>query len=78
MVSMDQEFRLGHSEDGLSVLLCIWVFSCRRKDGGAEIYKSLTEGRGGYTPEVTHLHGWQDGAGESVPLYMGLSTGQLK
>lgn len=73
----DQEFRLGHSEDGLSLLLCVWVFSWRLKGWGAESYDSLIEARG-FTSKVTHLRGWQDGAGKLVPLSLNLSTGLLR
>lgn len=73
----DQEFRLGHSEDGLSLLLCVWVFSWRLKGWGAESYDSLTEARG-FTSKVTHLRVWQDGARKLVPLSLNLSTGLLR
>lgn len=77
MVSVDQEFRLRHSEDGLSLCLCMWVFSWGLKDWGAEIYDSVTEARE-YTSKLTHLHGWQGGASKLVLLSLGLSAGLLK
>lgn len=62
MVSVDQEFRLGHSENGLSLLVCIFTDLYRslaedsKTEGLNEIAGSLTETRG-YTSRVTHLHG---------------------
>lgn len=49
----------------------------RFKDWGAELCDSSTEA-GRYTSKLTHLHGWQGGAGKFDPHHLDLSTGLLE